>query len=88
MKIARKISDRGQVVVPEEIRKQAGIKGGEVLLFDFKNGQITVEKQKSDVERFYELIQSIPDNQRKRFDIDKTLEEAYAEREKAWRRKK
>ncbi len=42
------ISDRGQLVVPEDMRKDMGIKGGETLVLIERMGEIVI-KRGSDV---------------------------------------
>ena len=45
---------KGQVVIPEIIRDKLGIKPGETLLIDEKDGKIVIEK--CDVEEFLEWV--------------------------------
>ena len=50
-----KVSSRGQVVIPSELRSQAGLKAGETLLvFGDKNG-IILKKAGSSLEEFEKL---------------------------------
>ncbi|MDP2909445.1 MAG: AbrB/MazE/SpoVT family DNA-binding domain-containing protein [Nanoarchaeota archaeon] len=39
-----KVSDKGQIAIPQEIRKEAGIKKGEELIIVQDNGTILLEK--------------------------------------------
>lgn len=39
-----KVSDKGQIAIPQEIREEAGIKRGEELIMVHDNGTILIEK--------------------------------------------
>ena len=41
-----KLSSKGQIVIPREIRKKLGMKGGEKLLVLTRNGDILLRKTK------------------------------------------
>ncbi len=41
----RKIGERGQVTIPKEIREEEGIKGGDKVVIEDKNGDITIKKK-------------------------------------------
>ena len=41
-----KVSSKGQVVIPREVRKKLGVKGGEKLLVLTRNGDILLRKTK------------------------------------------
>ncbi len=41
-----KVSSKGQVVIPKEVRKKLGVKGGEKLLVLTRNGDILLRKTK------------------------------------------
>jgi len=38
------VTSKGQTTIPAEIRREAGTKPGDKVLFSFKNGQICIEK--------------------------------------------
>jgi AbrB family looped-hinge helix DNA binding protein len=40
----RSVTAKGQMTIPADIRRKAGIEAGDKLLFSIKNGKITVEK--------------------------------------------
>ena len=42
------LSERGQVVIPQNLRNKAGFLPGTILNFEYKNGVITVSKQVND----------------------------------------
>ncbi len=41
-----KVSSKGQIVIPREVRKKLGVKGGEKLLVLTRNGDILLRKTK------------------------------------------
>ena len=41
-----KVSDKGQIAIPQNIRKEAGIKTGDELIIAQTNGKILLEKSK------------------------------------------
>jgi AbrB family looped-hinge helix DNA binding protein len=42
-----KVSSKGQVVIPKEVRKKLGVKGGEKLLVLTRDGVFCLEKLKN-----------------------------------------
>ena len=44
--IIRKISDKGQIVIPKKIREKLGIKTGNDLIFRIQDNHIIIEKIK------------------------------------------
>ncbi len=42
-----KVSAKGQIVIPREVRKKLGVKGGEKLLVLTRNGDILLRKTKN-----------------------------------------
>jgi AbrB family looped-hinge helix DNA binding protein len=43
----RRLTSKGQVTIPASIRKALGLRGGDGVLFQVKNGVVTVERCKS-----------------------------------------
>ncbi len=84
---SRKVGERGQVVIPEEIRKIAGIHGGSTVEFYYKEGEIVVKPEQTPQEFLREMIRMIPNEKKRKFDLDKVQDEAYEERMRAWKRK-
>ena len=80
MYIQRKVGEKGQVVIPEQIRREAGIMAGSTVRFDYREGLIVVEPEKTDSERLKEFCNVIPPEKRRRFDIDKVFGQSYEER--------
>jgi AbrB family looped-hinge helix DNA binding protein len=68
-----KVSSKGQIVIPTEIRKKQGIKGGEKLLIITRNGDILLRKTK---ELSLEGIASKLEKTTTEIDIDKIVTEA------------
>lgn len=49
-----KVSSRGQIVIPENIRRDLDIQEGEKLILVEENGKITLEKEKDFLKRLSE----------------------------------
>ena len=63
-----KISKKGQIVIPKEIRDKFGIKPGDVIIFRIKNDKIILEKIKdklSDILKNSKPIEKSLDFQKK-----------------------
>ena len=78
MIIKREIGEKGQVVIPKDIREHLGLKIGEKVVFEVKDDKVTLKKEQ-DVDEFLKefftiarLKQSISAK-----DIKKILEEQY-----------
>ena len=41
------VTSKGQVLIPKKIRDQAGIKPGEEVIVEIKDGTVVIEKKKS-----------------------------------------
>lgn len=65
-----KVGAKGQVVLPKELRERHGIRPGDEVLFDERDGEITVRKAKSKAQLVDELMGSLAGSD---------LLEAYAE---------
>ncbi|WP_297055601.1 AbrB/MazE/SpoVT family DNA-binding domain-containing protein [Thermosulfurimonas sp.] len=48
-----KISAKGEIVIPVEIRKKLGLKGGNQVKIQLKKGKIIIEPEKDVVEALY-----------------------------------
>ncbi len=70
-----KVSSKGQVVIPREVRRKLGVKGGEKLLVLTRNGDILLRKTKElslgDIAEKIEKVTS-----EKSIDVDKLVAEA------------
>jgi len=81
MQIKRTVGEKGQVVLPKDIRDYVGIKPGSEVIFEVRGKEIVVRPQKSGKE-FVEDFCNVPKNLRKNItvkDIKKILEEQYEE---------
>ena len=54
-----KVSEKGQVVIPIQIRKALGLKRGSKVLFELKNGEITIKKLPTALD-WSNLVKQIP----------------------------
>lgn len=76
-----KVSSKGQIVIPREVRKKLGVKGGEKLLVLTKNGDILLRRAKElSLEEVGERIDKVVKEEH--IDVDKLVAEAVA-----WARK-
>ena len=68
-----KVSSKGQIVIPREIRKKLGVKGGEKLLVLTRDGDILLRKT---TELSLEDIAKKLEKSTSEIDIDKIVAEA------------
>ena len=54
-----KVSKKGQVVIPIQIRKALGLKRGSKVSFELKNGEITIKKLPTALD-WANLVKQIP----------------------------
>ena len=54
-----KVSEKGQVVIPIQIRKALGLKKGSKVSFELKNGEITIKKLPTALD-WANLVKQIP----------------------------
>ncbi len=70
-----KVSSKGQIVIPREIRKKLGVKGGEKLLVLTCDGDIVLRKTKElSLDEITERIEKV--TKEEGVDIDKLVAEA------------
>ena len=70
-----KVSSKGQIVIPREIRKKLGVKGGEKLLVLTRDGDILLRKTKElSIDDIAERIDKVVKEER--IDVDKLVAEA------------
>jgi antitoxin PrlF len=70
-----KLSSKGQIVIPREVRKKLGMKGGEKLLVLTRNGDILLRKTKElSLDDIAEKIDKVTREQS--IDVDKLVAEA------------
>ena len=70
-----KVSSKGQIVIPREIRKKLGVKGGEKLLVLTCDGDIVLRKTKNlSLDEIAERIEKV--TKEESIDVDKLVAEA------------
>ena len=70
-----KVSSKGQIVIPREIRKKLGVKGGEKLLVLTRDGDILLRKAKElSLDDIAERIDKVVKEEG--IDVDKLVAEA------------
>ncbi|MGD0204378.1 MAG: AbrB/MazE/SpoVT family DNA-binding domain-containing protein [Candidatus Bathyarchaeia archaeon] len=70
-----KVSSKGQVVIPREVRKKLGVKGGEKLLVLTRDGDILLRKTgELSLDDIAEKIEKVTKEQS--IDVDKLVAEA------------
>ena len=78
MIIKREIGEKGQVVIPKDIREHLGLKIGEKVVFEVKDDKVTLKKEQ-DVDEFLKEFFTLARLKRNLSakDIKKILEEQY-----------
>jgi len=78
MYIKRTIGEKGQVVVPKDIRNHLGLKPGSEVVFEVKEKEVVI-KPKLDPKKFVEEFGNVPNKLKKLSmkEIKKILEEEY-----------
>jgi AbrB family looped-hinge helix DNA binding protein len=78
--IERKLGPKGQIVIPEEIRKLKGLRPGSVVVFDIEDEKISLKSKEEDVVSWLE--QEVKKHGKKlgKIDWDKSYEEQLKER--------
>jgi AbrB family looped-hinge helix DNA binding protein len=70
-----KVSSKGQIVIPKEIREKMGISPGEKVIVMTRNEEIILKKtRKLSLEEISERIEKIA--RKEKVDIDKLIDEA------------
>jgi len=64
MIIKREIGEKGQVVIPKDIRNFLGLEKGEKVVFEVKDREVILKKEQ-DVEEFLKDFLNIPEKLRK-----------------------
>jgi AbrB family looped-hinge helix DNA binding protein len=64
MNLERTITEKGQVVIPKDIRDQLGLKPGSEILFEIEDGKVIIRK-KTDGERTAEEFFSVIPEEKK-----------------------
>ncbi len=70
-----KVSSKGQIVIPREVRRKLGVKGGEKLLVLIRDGDILLRKTKEiSIDEIAERIEKVAKEEC--IDVDKLVAEA------------
>ncbi len=76
MLIKRTVGEKGQVVLPKDIRDQLGIKPGTEVAFDMTSDGVIIRKA-TETRKAYEDFFDIGPKLKHKIDIKKTIEEQY-----------
>lgn len=81
MQLKREVGEKGQVVIPKDIRDQLGIKPGSEVTFELKDDGIVMKPARTGKE-FVEYFRSGPKLKKPMSikDFKKTIDEQYEER--------
>ncbi len=80
MELERTVSDKGQVVIPRDVRKKLGLKPGSEIVFDIIDNDRAVIRMKKDNKKIVDEFCSIPRKKAKSMSIKKLkslLDEQY-----------
>lgn len=64
MELERTISEKGQLVIPKDIRDQLGLKSGSEIVFEIKGDTIVIRAKKSAREFVEEFASIIPESKK------------------------
>ncbi|MCP8321986.1 MAG: AbrB/MazE/SpoVT family DNA-binding domain-containing protein [archaeon] len=78
MQIKRTLSEKGQIVVPKDIREYLGLKPGSEIVFEIRDDEIVI-KLKKDPKKFVEEFCDVPKKLKKPIDVKKLLEKQIEE---------
>lgn len=79
MELERTVGEKGQVVIPKDVRERLGLRPGSEVVFDIK-GEVVVMKPKKTPREIVEEFCSIPTKKFKRLTpkkLEKILDEEY-----------
>ena len=79
MIIKRKIGPKGQIVIPEDIRKLLGIIEGSTVIFEILDGKIVLKSEKTPEDSIKEFL-NIGKKLTKKIDLKNTIGEQIEER--------
>lgn len=69
-----KVSPKGQIVIPKDLRKRLGVRTGEKLLVLSRDGEILLRRTEVSIEEIAEKIED--QTKQERIDVDKLVDEA------------
>jgi len=80
MRIRRKIGQKGQIVIPKVIREYAGIRAGDEVVMEVREGEVII-RSGVDPKEFVESFCSVPGKKlTKKIDLEGLLEQEVEER--------
>jgi len=78
MQIKRTLSEKGQIVIPKDIREYLGLKPGSEIVFEIRGKEVVIKSGK-DPKEFVEEFCNVPRKIKKKIDIKKLLEKQIEE---------
>jgi AbrB family looped-hinge helix DNA binding protein len=78
MRIKRTLSEKGQIVIPKDIREYLGLKPGSEIVFEIRGKEVVIKSGK-DPKEFVEEFCNVPRKIKKKIDIKKLLEKQIEE---------
>lgn len=83
MKSRMKVGEKGQVVIPKELRAQAGMKEGAEVTVELKDGEVVIRRARPPASSYVEYFASTYSKKLGgEVDIKRLLEEEWIERHK------
>jgi len=76
--VKRTLSEKGQIVVPKDIREYLGLKPGSEIVFEIRDKEIVIKPRK-DPKKFVEEFCNTPKKLKKPIDVKKLLEKQIEE---------
>ena len=73
IEIKRTLSEKGQIVIPKDIREYLGLKPGSEVVFEVKGKKIII-RQKVDPKKFVEDFCRVPKKLKRKINVKKLLE--------------
>lgn len=78
MEIKRTLSEKGQVVIPKDIREYLGLKPGSEIVFEIREKEVII-RPKKDPRTFVEEFCNVPKKLKRKINIKKLLEKQIEE---------
>ena len=82
MKTKMRVGEKGQVVIPKEIRLRTGIKEGTEVVVEVRDGAVAIRRAGPPLETYVEYFcHTYAKKPRREVDVQKLLEEEHLERQ-------
>ena len=78
MEIKRSVGEKGQIVIPKDIREYLGLKPGSKVIFETRDKELVIRPLR-EPEKFVEEFCNVPKKLKKKIDIKKLLEKQIEE---------